>query len=186
VLNEERVTASKAADSAREAHSRLGEAVRQWVAQGVPIPFAVEGERLQQVHIGHSLQSWFRIAEEQVELAIPHVTHALRYSLPPGTHGSTLTLKPLAASPAKGQAAAPAQDRGHEYGTQGEASPQQHQRVRNAAVQQGGRTGAAGRSRNSLRYMLDKLGLDLGKVGEGGRSHQEGPVVQVCSLPFMW
>lgn len=43
-LGEERLAASRAADSAREAQMRLAEAVRVWVAQGVPIPFVVESE----------------------------------------------------------------------------------------------------------------------------------------------
>jgi hypothetical protein len=41
-LLEERLEASRAADKAREAHLRLAEAVRQYVVQGVPIPFALE------------------------------------------------------------------------------------------------------------------------------------------------
>jgi hypothetical protein len=89
-----------------------------------------------------------------------------------GTHGSSLAVKPLVVSPGKPPAAAAVggvKERvAHEY-VMGEASPQQHQRARNAggntAVQPGGRNTAPGRSRNSLRYMLDKLGLDLGKVG---------------------
>lgn len=43
-LSEERVAASRAADAARDAQLKLAEAVRQWVAQGVPIPFAVQCE----------------------------------------------------------------------------------------------------------------------------------------------
>lgn len=44
VLSDERLAASKAADAARDAQLKLAEAVRQWVAQGVPIPFSVQSE----------------------------------------------------------------------------------------------------------------------------------------------
>ncbi len=42
-LNDERVASSQAAQTARAAQMQLAEAVRQWVTQGVPIPFHVEG-----------------------------------------------------------------------------------------------------------------------------------------------
>lgn len=38
----ERVGASRAVDESREAQRLLAEAVRAWVGQGVPIPFASE------------------------------------------------------------------------------------------------------------------------------------------------
>jgi len=42
-LGEERLEASRAADRAREAQMKLAAAVRQYVAQGIPIPFALQG-----------------------------------------------------------------------------------------------------------------------------------------------
>ena len=43
-LVEERVAASKSADKAREVQLKLSEAVRQYVTQGVPLPFALQGK----------------------------------------------------------------------------------------------------------------------------------------------
>ena len=42
-LGEERLEASRVADRAREAQMKLAAAVRQYVAQGIPIPFALQG-----------------------------------------------------------------------------------------------------------------------------------------------
>lgn len=42
MLSEERVAASQSADRAREAQMKLAEAVRMYVTQGIPIPFAME------------------------------------------------------------------------------------------------------------------------------------------------
>ena len=42
-LGEARLEASRAADRSRETQMKLAEAVRQYVAQGVPIPFALQG-----------------------------------------------------------------------------------------------------------------------------------------------
>lgn len=44
VLSDDRLLSSKAADRLREAQLKLGEAVRNYITQGVPIPFAVDGE----------------------------------------------------------------------------------------------------------------------------------------------
>ena len=63
-LLEERLEASRAADRARETQLRLAEAVRQYVTQGVPIPFALEGERGK----GGVLCGWVNRASIEVAL----------------------------------------------------------------------------------------------------------------------
>jgi hypothetical protein len=42
-LCEDRVASSKSADRNRDLHLKLTEAVRQYVTQGIPIPFALQG-----------------------------------------------------------------------------------------------------------------------------------------------
>lgn len=45
-LSDARIASSRAAEEARAAQLKLADAVRAYVQQGVPIPFALDGEHL--------------------------------------------------------------------------------------------------------------------------------------------
>ncbi|MEW5313364.1 MAG: hypothetical protein WDW38_004936 [Sanguina aurantia] len=120
VLSDDRLLSSRAADRLREAQLKLGEAVRNYITQGVPIPFAVDG----------------------------------------GT-GAMIACPP-------GQAPFPANANAHHH-----ANPHHSPNGKWAAERKRGRGGPAlvlaagtgGRGRNSLRHMLDKMGVEMARGG---------------------
>ncbi|MEW5299027.1 MAG: hypothetical protein WDW36_002082 [Sanguina aurantia] len=128
-LSDDRLASSRAAERLREAQLKLGEAVRNYITQGVPIPFAVEGG-----------------------------TGAM-IACPPGQP------PPLPAN-------AP-----HHH-----ANPHHSPNGKWAAGRKRGAGGpglvtaaaAGGRGRNSLRHMLDKMGVEMARGGAAAAAAMAG------------